>query len=259
MAIKFEGKTVLVTGASSGIGAACAEIFAQYGARLILAARRQERLFDLQKKLEEKFKTETLLLSLDVSKRKEVEEVIAKLPKNWQQIDVLINNAGLALGLDKFQDANIDDWDTMISTNLQGLLYVTRNIIPKMIERNQGHIINIGSVAGHDIYPKGSVYAATKHAVDALTRSMRLDLNGTNIRVTAVDPGMVETEFSIVRFQNNTARAKEVYAGLQPLSAEDVADAVFYCASRPAHVNVSDILLFPTAQAAVDLVHRKSG
>lgn len=244
-------KIVLVTGASSGIGKACAKIFAQQGAKLIICARRAERLNQLKADLIAKYNSPVLAIELDVSNHSAVEKSIKKLPIEWQNIAVLINNAGLALGLDKVQDASVDDWEAMIDTNIKGLLYVTKSVLAGMIQRKAGHIINIGSIAGHEVYANASVYIATKHAVDAITRCLRLDLTAVegNIRVTSIDPGMVETEFSEVRFKGDKQKAAKVYEGMTPLSAEDVADAVFYCASRPEHINVSDMIIYPTDQS----------
>lgn len=250
-------KTVLITGASSGIGAACAKIFAQQGAKLILCARRLEKIQTLAKKLQEQFNTISYCLELDVRDKNAVQTQIENLPAEWQQIDILINNAGLAAGMEFFYDANTDDFDQMIDTNVKGLLYVTRAIVPQMKSRNEGHIINIGSISGHEVYPKGSVYCATKFAVNALTKGFKQDLFGSKIRVTSIDPGMVETDFSLVRFKGDQERAESVYKGANPLSPDDVADAVYYCASRPPHVNVLDMILLPVNQSGVTMVHRE--
>ena len=252
-------KIVFITGASSGIGRACAKAFAEAGARLILAARRKERLEVLAAELKERHKTTSLTLELDVRNRDAVRSAIDGLPGEWQRLDILINNAGLARGLDKLHEGSIDDWDEMIDTNVKGLLYVSRAIIPGMVARGSGTIINIGSLAGHEAYPKGNVYAATKHAVDALTKGLRMDLVETPLRVCTVDPGLVETEFSVVRFHGDAARAKKVYEYLAPLTPEDVADVALYCATRPPHVQVAQVVLLPTAQASTTLVHRAAG
>lgn len=257
MSISLKNKIILVTGASSGIGEACAKIFAQNGAKIILCARREERIKKLATEIKKQHNTECLLLTLDISKRDAVADKFSTLPPAWQEVDVLINNAGLGLSLSKIQDGNIDDWEQMIDTNFKGLLYVTHAVLQDMVKRNQGHIINIGSVAGHEVYPLGNVYCATKHAVHALTRSFKIDLLGTNVRVSTVDPGMVETEFSIVRWKGDIERAKNFYAGMQPLVAEDIADAVYYCASRPPHVNILELVVMPTAQSSATQVHRK--
>lgn len=255
--ISVSDKIVLITGASSGIGAACARLFAQAGAKLLLIARRRDRLEKLAVDLEQEFGCAIHLLLLDVSDRPDLESALQSLPETWAAIDILINNAGLSRGLDKLHDGNIQDWEEMIDTNLKGLLYVTRAVLPGMVSRERGHVINIGSVAGHQTYPKGNVYCATKAAVRSLSEGMRLDLLGTPIRVSSVDPGMVETEFSEVRFRGDTERAGTVYQGVTPLTAEDIADVVFFCATRPAHVNISEVLVMPTDQASPTLLNRK--
>lgn len=254
----IKGFTVLVTGASSGIGLASARAFAQAGARLILAARRRDRLEELAAELKNDCSTETLTVTLDVRDRAQVQQVLGNLPEAWQAIDILLNNAGLSRGLEKLFVGNPDDWDEMIDTNVKGLLYVTRVVLPGMIARGRGHIINLGSIAGHEVYPNGNVYCATKHAVDALNRALRLDLLGTPIRVSSVDPGMVETEFSLVRFHGDAERAKKVYQGFQPLTPEDIADVILFCATRPPHMDIQDVVLMATAQASSTLTDRKS-
>ena len=254
--MELRGKVVFITGASAGIGEACARAFGDLGCRLLLAARRRERLEILKRELMDQG-VEVLALSLDVRKREEVERSLASLPEEWREIHVLVNNAGLALGLDPLHEGEMDDWDTMIDTNVKGLLYVTRAVLPGMVERDRGHIINIGSIAGREVYPGGTVYCATKHAVRAITLGLRLDLLGTKVRVTTVDPGMVETEFSIVRFKGRVERAREVYEGLKPLTAQDIADAVVYCATRPPHVNISEMVIMPTHQASATKVYRR--
>ena len=251
-------KTVLITGASSGIGFACAHAFAREGARLILTARRKQRLDALAKELKAKHGTEVYAIKLDVRKQPDVETTVKNLPKEWQEIEVLLNNAGLSRGLDKLYEGKLEDWEEMIDTNVKGLLYVSRAVIPGMVARGHGTIINIGSIAGHEVYPGGNVYCASKYAVDAITRGLRMDLVDTPIRVCTVDPGLVQTEFSIVRFRGNDERAKNVYKGLQPLTPEDIADAVVYCATRPPHVQIAEMIVLPTAQASTTLVHRKS-
>ncbi len=252
----LRNRVVFITGASAGIGRACARAFGKLGCRLILAARRQDRLDDLKKELEA-IGLEVFSLTLDVRDRGQVEGAVASLSREWQGIEVLVNNAGLARGLDKIHEGEVEDWEEMIDTNLKGLLYVTRAVLPGMVKRNRGHIINIGSIAGREVYQGGVVYCATKHAVRTITLGLRLDLLGTDIRVTTVDPGMVETEFSIVRFRGGVERAREVYEGLQPLTAEDIADAVVYCATRPPHVNISEVVVMPTHQAAATRVFRR--
>ena len=248
----------LITGVTSGIGKASAEIFAGNGYDLILTGRRKDRLEKLSAELKKKFKIKTLTLNFDVRKLKEVKENLSSLSGTWKKIDVLINNAGLASGLSAIQDGDIEDWETMIDTNVKGLLYVTRHIAPLMIKNGKGHIINVASLAGKQTYPKGNVYCATKFAVDALSQSMRIDMLEHGIRVTNIAPGLVETEFSVVRFHGNIERAKQTYANIQPLTAEDIAEIIFWTASRPAHVNINDVVITPTAQANAYLVHRKN-
>jgi 3-hydroxy acid dehydrogenase / malonic semialdehyde reductase len=248
--------TVLITGASSGIGMACARAFASRGARLVLAARRVERVEALAAELAGEHGTDSHVVQLDVRDAGVVAHVLGDLAGEWSEVDVVVNNAGLARGFDPIHQGSPADWDEMIDTNLKGLLYVTRAVLPGMVERGRGHVINIGSTAGHDVYPKGNVYCATKFAVNALTQGMRMDLLGTGVRVSTVDPGMVETEFSLVRFHGDAERADRVYQGLQPLTAGDVADAVLWCATRPPHVNIDEIILKPTAQASATQVHR---
>jgi serine 3-dehydrogenase len=255
---EVKDKIVFVTGASSGIGEACARIFAKNGARLLLCARRKDRLHSLSTELESAFGTKSHIFQLDVRDREAVGEALDNIPSEWKQIDILINNAGLARGLAKLHEGSIDDWDEMIDTNVKGLLYISRKVIPWMVERQKGDIVNIGSIAGHEVYPGGAAYCASKHAVDALTKGMRLDLLGTPLRVCTVDPGLVETEFSIVRFHGNKNRADSVYKGVQPLTGDDIADTVFYCATRPPHVQICEVIMFPTAQRAATLVHRET-
>lgn len=250
-------KIALITGASAGIGAACAEKLAREGYDLILAARRIDRLKELAADLGAQFNAAIHMVELDVRDRDKVKSMFEALPERWKNIDVLINNAGLSQGLDPIQTGDIDDWERMIDTNLKGLLYVSRAIIPGMVERNHGHIINIGSIAGKEVYPNGNVYCATKHAVDALSKGMRIDLLPHGIKVTAIHPGMVETEFSVVRFKGDEDRAAAVYHNLEPLLAQDIAEAVWFALSRPAHVNINDLLIMPTIQANSVQVLRK--
>lgn len=253
----LRNRIVLITGASSGIRRTCAWLFAAAGARLILAARRGERLTSLASLLKRSNGTSVRIWPLDVRDRAAVEAGIRDLPPAWRGIDVLINNAGLSRGLEMLHEGSVQDWEEMIDTNVKGLLYVSRAVIPGMVARKRRTIVNIGSIAGHETYPGGAVYCATKRAVDALTTGLRMDLVDTPLRVCTVDPGMVETEFSEVRFHGDRVRAKRVYEGLKPLKAEDVADAVLYCVTRPPHVQVAEILLLQAAQAGATLVHRQ--
>ncbi len=252
----IQNQIVLITGASSGIGAACAQAFAQAGAKLILAARRLDRLEKLAEDLA-KSGCQTYLLQLDVRDRVQVESLLAALPAPWSAVDILVNNAGLSRGLDKLYEGNVQDWEEMIDTNVKGLLYMTRSLVPGMVSRSQGHVINIGSIAGHQTYPNGNVYCATKAAVRVLSEGLKMDLLGTPVRVSSVDPGMVETEFSQVRFQGNSDRAKQVYQGVTPLTPEDIAEIVVFCATRPAHVNLSEVVVLATAQGSATLIHRQ--
>lgn len=246
----LKNKIVFITGASSGIGKACADAFAKKGAKLILAARRNERLEILKKELKQKYNAKVLAIKLDVRNLKSVKNAVNSLSSDWKEIDILLNNAGLARGLNKFYEGNIKHWEEMIDTNIKGLLYVTRMVLPLMIERQKGHVINIGSTAGHEVYPMGNVYCATKFAVKALTQSIRIDSLGKKIKVTTVDPGMVLTEFSKVRFDWDESRAKKVYVGVKPLSPKDIAEAVIFAATRPANVNINEIILTPLCQAS---------
>jgi NADP-dependent 3-hydroxy acid dehydrogenase YdfG len=242
-------KIVFVTGATSGFGEACAHKFAANGYNLILNGRRVERLESLQEALAEGYGATALLLPFDVQDRTGVFTAIEKLPSEWQDIDVLVNNAGLALGRDLFDEADISDWTTMIDTNVKGLLYVSKAVVPFMIKAKRGHIVNVGSIAGKEVYQSGNVYCATKHAVDAITKAMRIDLLQHRIRVTAIHPGAAETEFSIVRFKGAEETAKKVYNGYQPLRAEDVADVIYYTTTLPAHVCINDMVITCTQQA----------
>jgi 3-hydroxy acid dehydrogenase / malonic semialdehyde reductase len=242
-------QTVLITGASAGIGAACAEVFAKAGYRLVLMSRRTELLSNLLERLVFDYDIEAFGTSVDVRDHKQVEHALQHLPAPFDHIDILINNAGLASGLDPIQDGKLFDWERMIDTNIKGLLYVSRLVSKGMVARGSGHIINLGSVAGKEVYPNGNVYCATKHAVDALTKGMRLDLLPHGIRVSQISPGMVETEFSKVRFHGDEARAEQVYAGYAPLQAMDVAEAIYYMATVPPHVCINDMWIMPTTQA----------
>jgi 3-hydroxy acid dehydrogenase/malonic semialdehyde reductase len=249
-------KIVFITGASAGIGLATARLFAAQGARLLLAARRHERLVAEAPSLNGAAGVYTL--QLDVTDAAAVQRAIDSLPAQWQNIDILINNAGLSRGLDKLYEGKLQDWDEMIDTNIKGLLYVTRAVVPGMVERGRGHIVNLGSTAGRMTYPNGAVYCATKAAERSITEGLREDLLGTPLRVTTVDPGMVETEFSEVRFRGDKTRAAKVYENVTPLTPDDVADAIHYAVTRPPHVNISEILLTPLAQANSLLFHRTS-
>lgn len=254
---RLKEKIVFITGASSGIGKACAEAFAAEKANLILAARRFEMLNKYAEELVKKFGIKIKVIELDVRNFVAVKKCFNDLEDDWKNVDVLVNNAGLARGFDKIFEGSVTSWEEMIDTNVKGLLFVTRNVLPGMIDRNKGHVINIGSTAGHEVYPNGNVYCATKFAVNALTKGIRMDCLEHGIKVTTVDPGMVETEFSIVRFSGDKDRADKVYQGLQPLTAADIADAVVYCATRPAHVNINEMILTPLAQASSTQVVRK--
>jgi 3-hydroxy acid dehydrogenase/malonic semialdehyde reductase len=250
-------RTVVVTGASSGIGEACAQLFAAAGDRLVLVARREDRIASLARTLAEAHGTESLVVALDVRDREAVIAQLGALPESWRDVDVLVNSAGLAAGREGFQAADPDDWDRMLETNVRGVLSVTRALLPRMLERSSGHVINIGSIAGRGAYPGGSVYCASKAALDRITSGMRMDLLGTGVRVSTVDPGMVETEFSVVRFHGDADQAAKVYEGLTPLTALDVAEAVVWVADRPTNVVVADMMLLPLAQAGSGLVHRE--
>lgn len=246
-------KIALVTGATAGIGEAIAKMLAEEGYDLILNGRRKDRL----EKLSATLGVKTFLLPVDVRNRKEVEKAIAGLPKEWQGINVLVNNAGLAAGLAPFEEGDMDNWDQMIDTNIKGLLYVSRTVVPLMIRNGNGHIINISSIAGKEVYPLGNVYCASKHAVDALSRSMRIDLSKYPVKVSAINPGAVETEFSLVRFKGDAGRAKKVYEGFENLVAGDIAEAARFILSRPQHVNINDLTIMPTAQPSVGIIHKK--
>jgi NADP-dependent 3-hydroxy acid dehydrogenase YdfG len=247
-------KTAFITGATSGIGKATAEYFADHGINLILCGRREERLQKLKKVLGKQVNVHTL--SFDVRDKEAVFNAVASLPDVFSKIDILINNAGNAHGLDPIEEGSLEDWDAMLDINVKGLLYVSKAILPQMIERKEGHIINIGSTAGKEVYPKGNVYCASKHAVDAINQGMRIDLNQYGIRVGAVNPGLVETEFSNVRFKGDDDRAANVYKGFQPLVAEDIADIIYFVVTRPYHVNIADLVVMSTAQASSTIVNK---
>lgn len=246
----------LVTGATAGIGRETAITLAKTGYDVIITGRRLPRLAELKKIIEEKYKVKALILNFDIRKRSEVEHVLNSMPEDWKNIDLLINNAGLASGLDFIYDGNINDWEKMIDTNVKGLLYVSRFFMPIMIKNKKGHIVNVSSIAGKEVYQKGNVYCASKHAVEAITKAMRMELLPYGIKVTSIAPGMVETEFSLVRL-NDEQKAKEVYQGFEPLTAKDIADTIEFVISRPSNVNINDILIMPTAQANSYTVDKK--
>ncbi len=250
--------TVFITGATSGIGRACAEIFAANNYRLIICGRRAPLLAELQNELIQRYSATVHTLCFDVQNRTEVEKAISALPTDWQDISILINNAGLSLGLDPIQQGDITDWETMIDTNVKGLLYVSRGIMPLLITQQKGHIINIGSIAGKETYANGNVYCASKQAVDALSKAMRIDLLQHGIKVTVIHPGAVETSFSQVRFKGDTQRAKSVYDGFTPLTGTDIAHSIYYCATLPEHVNINELVIMPTAQANTTHLLRKN-
>ena len=256
--MKLENKTVMITGATSGIGMACAKAFAAEGANLVIMARREEKLEELASELKSKFGTKTYCRRCDVRSLDEVRAAYASIPEEFKKIDILVNNAGLARGTDKIFDADTNDWDEMIDTNIKGLLYVSRTVIPDMVVRKSGHIINIGSIAGWEPYGGGSVYCGTKHSVRAISKAEAIDLNGTGIRVTEIDPGMVETKFSEVRFHGDSERAKNVYKGITPLSGEDIADLAVFAATRKSHVMIQTMIVTPTAQASSTVCHREN-
>ncbi len=247
-------RIALITGATSGIGEATARLLAKNDFKLIICGRRKERLVSLQGELSSL--TDVTTLSFDVRNRTEVETALRSLPDAWKKIEVLINNAGNAHGLDPIQSGNVDDWDAMMDINVKGLLYVTREIIPGMVERKGGHVINLGSIAGKEAYANGNVYCGSKFAVDAITKGMRIDLNAYGIKVTSINPGLVETEFSLVRFKGDEGRANTVYKGYKPLKGEDIADLILFALTRPAHVVVADMVVFPVAQASATVVNK---
>ncbi|MCX2572922.1 SDR family oxidoreductase [Pedobacter sandarakinus] len=249
-------KIALITGATSGIGEACAYTFAQQGYQLILLARREDRLSKLVRHLNDKYGIEIKQVLADVRDKVGLSAALEALPVEWKNVDVLINNAGLSQGLDPIDKGDTQDWDTMIDTNVKGLLYVTKIVSNWMVPNKSGHIVNIGSIAGKEVYPNGNVYCASKHAVDALSKGMRIDLLPHGIKVTEINPGMVETEFSVVRFKGDEDRAKKVYENLEPLLANDIADAIWYVVSRPKHVNINDMLIMPSVQATATIIDR---
>lgn len=253
---KLENKIAFITGASAGIGKACALSFAEEGANLILSARRKNKLDELVETIKTKYGVKVYSFELDVRDLEKVKENISTLPDEWKKIDILVNNAGLAKGFSKINDGNIEDWEEMIDTNVKGLLYVTRYILPLMIEKKKGHVINLGSIAGHQVYPYGNIYCATKFAVNSLSEAIRMDTLENNIKVTNIAPGLVETEFSEVRFNGDKNRAKNVYKGINPLKGEDIADLILFAATRNPHVNINEIIVTPTAQASATQVYR---
>ena len=252
----MQNKIVFISGASSGIGEACAHKFASQGANIIINGRNEEKLAKIKVEIEAKYKTNVLILAFDVRNRELAEESIDTLAPEWQNIDILINNAGLVIGMDKEYNGNPDEWDTMIDTNIKGLLNMTRFIVPGMVERNRGHIINIGSIAGDAAYPGGSIYCATKAAVKALSDGLRIDLVDTPLKVTNIKPGMVETNFSVIRFRGNKDSADNVYKGITPLTGDDIAETVWYVANTPAHVQIAEVLLMPTNQATGTIAYK---
>jgi NADP-dependent 3-hydroxy acid dehydrogenase YdfG len=254
----LKNKIIFITGASSGIGEACAIEFAKLGTKLILCGRRKDKLEKLSTELKNKYNSKLLLLELDVRNNDNIKYQIINLPEEWKNIEILVNNAGLSRGLNKLHEGKIQDWEEMIDTNVKGLLYISRAVIPGMVERGQGDIINIGSIAGHEVYQNGNVYCATKHAVDAITKGLRLDLLGTQLRVCTIDPGLVQTEFSEVRFRGDKKRAKTVYDGFKPLSAADIADCVVYAVSRPQHIQIAEMIVYPTAQRSATTVFKSN-
>lgn len=251
-------KTILITGATSGIGKSCAEIFAKESFKLILTGRRKERLEELSARLSAEYENEIHILNFDVQNKEATEKAIASIPENFKKIDVLLNNAGLALGRETIDKSDMQDWETMIDTNVKGLLYVSRAVLPMMKVQNFGQIINISSIAAKEVYANGNVYCATKHAVDAITKSMQIDLLKYNIKVSSVAPGMVDTEFSTVRYKGNKKMADETYYGFTPLYAQDIAEVIRFVVSRPAHVNIHDILVMPSAQATATIVKKEN-
>jgi NADP-dependent 3-hydroxy acid dehydrogenase YdfG len=250
-------KIIMITGATAGFGKATAVRFARNGYSIIITGRRQELLDELEKELHSFGDIKVLSLCFDVRNNSEVESVIGNIPDEWKAIDILVNNAGLAVGLDHIQSGNIDDWDRMIDTNVKGLLYITRAVSPLMVARNKGHIFNLGSIAGKEAYENGNVYCASKFAVDALSKSMRIDMLKNNIRVTLIAPGMAETEFALVRFKGDEQKAKNVYKGIDPLTADDIADVIYYCATLPEHVCINEVVITPTQQASVNHSYRR--
>ncbi|NOZ12084.1 MAG: SDR family oxidoreductase [Acidobacteria bacterium] len=256
--MELKGKTVLVTGATAGIGRETAKMFAEKGCNLILTGRRENRLAELKSELENAGRIKVSIHSFDISDRAACEKFVSGIPAEFRNIDILVNNAGVGRGMDKLHEGNLDDWEEMIDTNVKGLLYITRMIVPGMVKQNSGHIINVGSIAGQEVYPGGNIYCASKHAVHAISQALRMELVDTPLRVTEIAPGMVETEFSVVRFHGDRERADNVYKGLDPLTGADIADLIVFAASRPPHVQINEVIVMPTAQATATIAHRKN-
>ncbi len=250
-------KIVFITGATSGIGLSCARKFAENGYDLIITGRRKERLESISAEITQEYTVRVLTLNFDVRDKDTVQKAVATLSGDWSKIDVLINNAGLAVGMNTVQEGSLDDWERMIDTNIKGLLYISRAVLPGMVERKSGHVINIGSIAGKEVYPNGNVYCGTKHAVDALTKGMRIDTVDYGIKVTQIAPGAVETEFSVVRFKGDQGKADIVYKGYEPLHPEDIAEVAWFVTTLPANVNINDLTIMPTAQASATVFHKE--
>ena len=250
-------KIVLITGATSGIGRSCAYVFAKNKHDLIITGRRKDRLNEISADLKSKYGVNVFSLSFDIRNNEAVKDAVASIPFDWRNIEILINNAGLAVGLGTLQDGDIDDWERMIDTNVKGLLYISRAVLPLLVEQNIGHVINIGSIAGKEVYPNGNVYCATKHAVDALSKAMRIDLVKHGIKVTQIAPGAIETEFSIVRFKGDKDKADSIYTGYQPLMPDDIANVAYYATTLPPHVNINDLVIVPTAQANATVFNKE--
>lgn len=255
---QLNGNVTLITGASAGIGLSTARLFARKGSNLILTARRRDRLETLKQELESNHGISVSIHAFDISNRTACESFVAEIPKHMQNVDILVNNAGLGRGMDKLHESGFDGWEEMIDTNVKGLLYITRLIVPRMVERRTGHVINVGSIAGREVYPGGNIYCASKHAVKAISDALRIELVDTPIRVTEIAPGLVETEFSVVRFRGDTEKADNVYKGIDPLTGEDIADLIAFAATRPPHVQINQVVVMPTDQATSTIVHRKS-
>lgn len=255
--MNLKGKTVLVTGATAGIGRETAKLFAKEGCSLILTGRREDRLSSLKKELEQGHGVAVSVHSFDISSRSGCEGFVSSIPAEFRDVDILVNNAGVGRGMDKLHEGSVDDWEEMIDTNVKGLLYITRLIVPGMVKRNSGHIINVGSIAGQEVYPGGNIYCASKHAVHAISQALRMELVDTPLRVTEIAPGMVETEFSVVRFHGDREQANNVYKGLDPLIGIDIAELIIFVADRPAHVQINEVIVMPTAQATATISHRK--